>query len=117
MKKNFILLFVFLITHSLFSQRIKGSDTVLPVAQKHAEEYMKIHSNSRVTVTGGGSGVGLSALYEGTTDLAMSSRKIKFEEKIKLYIIIGTILIVKKNKCKKIWGKKIAKNIAIFVFF
>ena len=83
MKKNFILLFVFLITHSLFSQRIKGSDTVLPVAQKHAEEYMKIHSNSRVTVTGGGSGVGLSALYEGTTDLAMSSRKIKFEEKIK----------------------------------
>lgn len=35
-------------------------------------------------MTGGGSGVGISALMEGTTDIAMSSRKMKFDEKVKL---------------------------------
>ena len=37
-----------------------------------------------VTVTGGGSGVGISALLDGTTDIAMASRKIKFGEKMKM---------------------------------
>jgi len=66
------------------AQRIKGSDTVLPLSQKAAESFMKVNSGSVVTVTGGGSGVGISALFEGTTDLAQSSRKIKFDEKQKL---------------------------------
>ncbi len=65
-------------------QRIKGSDTVLPLSQQEAERYMKAHPSATVTVTGGGSGVGLSALLEGTTDIAQASRKIKFDEKQKL---------------------------------
>ena len=40
--------------------------------------------SATVTVTGGGSGVGISALLDGTTDLAMASRKIKFSEKMKM---------------------------------
>lgn len=68
----------------LQAQKIKGSDTVLPLSQKAAESYMKTNPGQTVTVTGGGSGVGLSALIEGTTDIAQSSRKIKFEEKQKL---------------------------------
>lgn len=68
---------------NLNAQRIKGSDTVLPVAQQTAEEYMKENPNARVTVTGGGSGVGISALLDGTTDIAMASRAIKFSEKMK----------------------------------
>ena len=76
------------IVASLFSgvqaQRIKGSDTVLPLSQKEAESYMKANPSASVSVTGGGSGVGISALLDGTTDIAQSSRKIKFSEKQKL---------------------------------
>ncbi len=66
------------------AQRIKGSDTMLPLSQKEAEVYMKNTGGSKVTVTGGGSGVGIAALIDGTTDLAQSSRKIKMDEKLKL---------------------------------
>ena len=54
-----------LIALSLFAvsasaQRIKGSDTVLPVAQQTAERFMNRQPDARVTVTGGGTGVGIS---------------------------------------------------------
>ena len=65
-------------------QKIKGSDTVLPVSQEGAEVYMKQKPQARVTVTGGGSGVGLSALIDGTTDIAMASRSVKFNERVKI---------------------------------
>ncbi|WP_418264124.1 phosphate ABC transporter substrate-binding protein [Flavobacterium faecale] len=65
------------------SVTIKGSDTVLPLAQKEAEELMKKDSNVSITVVGGGSGVGLTALIDGTTDIAMASRDLKTEEKLK----------------------------------
>ncbi|MDR0970591.1 MAG: phosphate ABC transporter substrate-binding protein [Lentimicrobiaceae bacterium] len=68
----------------LFAQKIKGSDSVLPLAQKEAENYLKKNKQASVIITGGGSGVGISALIEGTTDVAMSSRKMKTEEKMKL---------------------------------
>ncbi len=71
-------------TFTANAQKIKGSDTVLPVSQEGAETYMKQHPNTRLTVTGGGSGVGISALLDGTTDIAMASRSIKFNEKVKL---------------------------------
>lgn len=64
--------------------KIKGSDTVLPLSQKEAELYMKNNPGSKITVIGGGSGVGIAAFLEGTTDIAMSSRKIKMSEKMKL---------------------------------
>lgn len=85
MKKTIFLVVMMLgiATTSVFSQRIKGSDTCLPLTQKEAEKFMNKNKNARITVTGGGSGVGLSALREGTTEIAMSSRKIKFNEKIK----------------------------------
>lgn len=66
------------------AQRIKGSDTVLPVAQQTAERFMNQHPEARVTVTGGGTGVGISALMDHTTDIAMASRPIKFSEKMKI---------------------------------
>jgi phosphate transport system substrate-binding protein len=64
--------------------RIKGSDTVLPLSQKEAETYMKKDPTSKITVIGGGSGVGIAAFLDGTTDIAMSSRKIKMTEKMKM---------------------------------
>ena len=72
------------IAQGLVSVKIKGSDTVLPLAQKVSENYMKAHPGSKITVIGGGSGVGIAALMDGTTDVAMSSRKIKMSEKMKL---------------------------------
>lgn len=65
-------------------QKLKGSDTVLPIGQKEAESYLKKNKNANISVTGGGSGVGIAALMDGSTDIAMASRKIKFDEKLKL---------------------------------
>lgn len=63
---------------------IKGSDTVLPLSQKEAESYMKSNKGTSITVVGGGSGVGIAALLDGTTDIAMSSRSLKMDERMKL---------------------------------
>lgn len=84
MKKRLILVALALYTSVGFAQKLKGSDTVLPLAQKEAENYMKANKSAKVTVTGGGSGVGLAALVDGTTDIAMASRKMKMSEKMKL---------------------------------
>lgn len=65
-------------------QKIKGSDTLLPLTQEFSEEFIKTHKSADITVTGGGSGVGISSLLDGTTDIAMASRSIKFNEKLKL---------------------------------
>jgi phosphate transport system substrate-binding protein len=62
---------------------IKGSDTVLPLAQKEAEELMNSNVAISIAVVGGGTGVGMAALIDGTTDIAMASRDLKTEEKLK----------------------------------
>lgn len=82
--KRVLAVAISLIAISASAQRIKGSDTVLPVAQQTAEQFMHQHPNARVTVTGGGTGVGISALMDNTTDIAMASRPIKFSEKMKV---------------------------------
>lgn len=85
MKKTISILFAAsLLSGNVFAQKIKGSDTVLPLAQKEAEVYMKKNKTARITVTGGGSGVGISALIDNTTNIAMASRKMKLSEKMKV---------------------------------
>ena len=79
-----LLIALSLLSISASAQRIKGSDTVLPVAQQTAERFMNQHPDTRVTVTGGGTGVGISALLDNTTDIAMASRPIKCSEKMKI---------------------------------
>lgn len=59
---------------------IKGSTTVLPIAQKVGEAYMKEHPDVKITISGGGSGNGIKALIDGSTDIADSSRFIKSKE-------------------------------------
>lgn len=86
MKKTILLaaMAACLFTTNAFAQKIKGSDTCLPLTQSEAESFMNKNKAAKITVTGGGSGVGISALMDGTTDIAMSSRKMKFDEKVKL---------------------------------
>ncbi len=83
-KKILISVFVaMLAAGSAQAQRVKGSDTLLPLTQELAEDYLEEHPEGEVIVTGGGSGVGIAALMENTTDIAMASRRIKFGEKMK----------------------------------
>lgn len=59
----------------------KGSDTLVILAQKWAEVYMQKNPDTKIQVTGGGSGTGFAALQNQTTDLANASRPIKPKEK------------------------------------
>jgi phosphate transport system substrate-binding protein len=59
---------------------VKGSDTMVILSQRWAEDYMNKHAGKKVQVTGGGSGTGIAALINGTTDIANSSRNMKKEE-------------------------------------
>ena len=59
---------------------IKGSTTVLPIAQKAVEAYMKENPDVKITLSGGGSSNGIKALIDGSTDIANASRFIKDKE-------------------------------------
>jgi len=59
---------------------IEGSTTVLPITQKAAEAYMQAHPSADLAVRGGGSGVGLASLIDGTCDIADASRSVKSAE-------------------------------------
>jgi phosphate transport system substrate-binding protein len=61
------------------------------LAQKWAEVYMSKNPQTAIQVTGGGSGVGLSALINGSTDIANSSRPIKPSEVEKIKARYGTL--------------------------
>ncbi len=59
---------------------IKGSDTLVRLGQRWAEEYMKEHKDVVIQVSGGGSGTGIAALLNGTTDVCEASRDMKDKE-------------------------------------
>ncbi len=60
---------------------VKGSDTMVILGQKWAEVYMKSHPDTKIQVTGGGSGTGFAALQNKQTDIANASRKIRAKER------------------------------------
>ena len=66
------------------SVTVKGSDTMVVLGQRWAEEYMKKNPKTTIQVTGGGSGTGISALINGTTDICEASRAMKDAEKKQL---------------------------------
>lgn len=89
MKRTIIILSIvvaLLLTLPLSAQRrsnqitTSGSTTVLPIAQAAAEAYMDKYPNINISVRGGGSGVGVAALQNGTVDIANSSRPMKSKE-------------------------------------
>jgi phosphate transport system substrate-binding protein len=128
MKKIKVLTAVVLIalnaTTTLFSQAkitVKGSDTMVILAQKWAETYMKKNPGSAIQVTGGGSGVGITALINGTTDICNASRPMKSTEIEKLkarYNTLGvevpcakdgvTIFLNESNKVSELTLKQIS---------
>jgi phosphate transport system substrate-binding protein len=82
-----MLIMTLMLSTALFSQAkitVKGSDTMVILAQKWAEIYMKKNPSTVIQVTGGGSGVGITALINGTTDICNASRSMKSTEIDKL---------------------------------
>lgn len=85
-KKLWLILALTLCLSSAFAAKgrnsiqIKGSDTMVNLAQAWAEKYMEENPGDFVAVTGGGSGTGISSLLSATCDIAMSSREIKQKE-------------------------------------
>ena len=55
---------------------IKGSDTMVILGQRWAERYMNSHPGAMIQITGGGSGTGIAALINGTTEICQSSREM-----------------------------------------
>ncbi|MBC8097164.1 MAG: phosphate ABC transporter substrate-binding protein [Akkermansiaceae bacterium] len=68
---------------------VKGSDTLVILAQKWAETYMGKHPDTKIQVTGGGTGTGFAALQNKSTDLCNASRPIKSAELSKCAAIFG----------------------------
>ncbi len=60
---------------------LKGSDTMVILGQRWAENYMREHPGVTIQVTGGGSGTGIAALINGGTDICEASRSMKEKEK------------------------------------
>jgi phosphate transport system substrate-binding protein len=59
---------------------VKGSDTMVQLGQRWAEEYMKLHSDITIQIAGGGSGTGIAALINKSTDICEASRDMKPQE-------------------------------------
>jgi phosphate transport system substrate-binding protein len=78
---------------------VKGSDTIVILAQRWAEQYMAKHPDVTIQVTGGGSGVGISALINGSTDIADASRPMKKSEMEKLKLRFNSLGY--ETKCAK----------------
>ena len=86
--------------HAARGLTIKGSDTMVILAQRWAEQYMNANPGKIVQVTGGGSGTGIAALINGTTEICMASRAMKPDEKRKLrdrYQTMGVEIPVAKD--------------------
>jgi phosphate transport system substrate-binding protein len=89
-----MLIIALMATATGFSQEkitVKGSDTMVILAQKWAELYMKNNPQATIQVTGGGSGTGITALINGTTDICNSSRPMKQTEIEKLKARYNTL--------------------------
>jgi len=67
-------------TFSAGNITVKGSDTLVRLGQRWAEEYMKLNKDVVIQVSGGGTGTGIAALINGTTDICEASRDMKPKE-------------------------------------
>lgn len=84
MKKFYLAIAFIPLAYQIHAQtiKLKGSDTMLPLMQLQVESFTKKFGTD-INITGGGSGVGITSLIDGSADIAMSSRDVKIAEKLK----------------------------------
>lgn len=73
--------------------RIAGSTTVLPIIAEAAKVFRKQHPSLTLTVSGGGSGVGIASLKQGEIEIGMTSRPLTKKEQQHLHPIAQEIPI------------------------
>jgi phosphate transport system substrate-binding protein len=109
-----LILFVFVIAGCSFRPpasviRIKGSDTMLMLTERLAEEFMKTHPRVAVYVEGGSTTSGIRALINGQVDIGTASRKIKPQEIQKIaenYQLLGISFLIAKDALSIYLNKK-----------
>jgi len=99
---------------------VSGSTTVLPIADKAATSFKALHPSVTVTVTGGGSGVGISAVIQKTVDIGMSSRDLQTSESnlkvlVKYIIAKDGIVIIVNPQNTYVTGLTMAQLKAIYL--
>ncbi len=98
---------------------ISGSTTVLPIADKAATEFKTIYPGLTITVTGGGSGVGISSVSQGTVDIGMSSRDLQSTEQnkglVKHVIAKDGIVIIVNPQNNYVTGLTLAQLKSIYL--
>ncbi|KZX17563.1 phosphate ABC transporter substrate-binding protein [Methanobrevibacter filiformis] len=72
---------IFVNSGSSATINVVGSTSVQPVAEKLSETYKASHPDVKINVQGGGSGVGIKSVAEGTSDIGTSSKSLKADEK------------------------------------
>jgi phosphate transport system substrate-binding protein len=80
--------------------RIKGSDSMLLLVQRLSDEYMLRHPSTSISVAGGGSGIGIESLINGSTEICATSRPFSTEEVQRLaqrYNSIGVSILCAKD--------------------
>jgi len=110
MKKVLLVAMILAIAFTSFASTmaIKGSNTVFPISQLWIEEMQKLYPEMEITLEGAGSSTGIAALFNGTADIANTSRWMKDKEIAKMadegkYFIPfvvgydGIAIIVSKN--------------------
>lgn len=84
MRYYLILIILFFLNLSCSKQanvlKIKGSDTEVNISVLLAEAYFLQHSHTPISISGGGSGLGIASLMNGLADIANSSRPMNSEE-------------------------------------
>ncbi len=82
MKRFILVLLVLALVCAVQAQniRIKGSAELLPVTDRWANNYSKTHSGATVVSLGGGTGVGINSLADGSADIATSERSLTESE-------------------------------------
>ncbi|HRP70288.1 MAG TPA: phosphate ABC transporter substrate-binding protein [Turneriella sp.] len=91
--------------------KIAGSDTMVQIGQHLAKAYMQQDPQKLISIQGGGSGTGIAALLNGSTDIASASREMKPEElmraqqrgiTVKEYVIANDALVIAVHPSNKI---------------
>jgi len=60
--------------------KIAGSNPLQPILSEAAKQYRITHPDLRLTVSGGGSGMGVANIERGTIDIGMASRPLSVRE-------------------------------------